>query len=384
MDFSEDLQRLREQNLYRTLNTVSAPAGPETVINGKKVLLFSSNSYLGIANNPLIKARVIREVEKFGTGSGGSRLTTGNFTIHRELEERLAAFKGTEDAVLFNCGYLANLGSIAALTSSGDYIFSDQLNHASIIDGCRLSRAKTLVYAHADLDDLRAKIAAVKPERGLIVTDGVFSMDGDLAPLPGLLRVAGENHLRLLVDDAHATGVVGATGRGTSEHFGLRPGEVDILVGTLSKAVAAEGGFVAGSQDLCDYLRNQARPFIFSTALAPATVAAALGGVDYLANHPEAVQRLRQNIAYFVSGLQKLGYPVAGESAIIPLLIGDEGKAKAVSDAMFDRGVYVPCIRYPTVERGAARLRFTLMASHETKAIDYALKSLAAVLESFA
>lgn len=381
MDIAKRLDELKNRNLYRTLNTLSAPQERQTVINNRRVLLFSSNSYLGLTSNEEIKQKAIAATEKYGVGSGGSRLTTGNYDLHTRLERLIADFKGTESSIVFNCGYMANVGAISSLSAEDDVIFSDSLNHASIIDGCRLSKAKTIVYAHRDIDDLRKKIDEVRPRGGIIVTDGVFSMDGDIAPLPELLQIARDSKLMLMVDDAHATGVIGATGRGSSEHFGLSHGDIDILMGTLSKSVGSEGGFIGASEQICDYLRNTARSFIFSTALSPATIASSIAGIEHIANNPEDVARLQENIAYFIGRLKENGVNTAGETAILPIVIGDENKAKRASDALFEMGVFVPCIRYPTVKMGEARLRFTLMSTHTREDMDYAAECLKKVLK---
>jgi 8-amino-7-oxononanoate synthase len=380
MDFSAELAAIKARNLYRSYHTLSAPQDKQTVIDGRETLLFSSNNYLGLANQETIKQQAAAALARYGTGSGGSRLTTGNFDLHMGLEARLEEFKSCGSAIVFNCGYMANVGAISSLGAEGGVIFSDALNHASIIDGCRLAKSRTVTYAHNDLDDLRGKIAALRPPSGLIVTDGVFSMDGDLARLPDLAQIARDNGLLLMVDDAHATGVIGATGRGSTEHFGLAHDDVAVVMGTLSKAVGSEGGFICGQSDLSDYLRNTARSFIFSTALAPATIAAATGGIEYIMAHPERTRRLQDNIRYFVDKLNEIGVQATGESAIIPVIIGDETKALTASAQLFDQGIFVPCIRYPTVKKGAARLRLTLMATHTQSDMDYVIHSLKSLL----
>lgn len=376
MDINKKLAYLKENNLYRSLREFGSPQEAQTIIDGKKVLLFSSNSYLGISNNPAIKQKATMALEKHGTGSGGSRLTTGNHELYTQLEHLLAEFKGSEASLAFNTGYMANIGAISALCESDETIFSDELNHASIIDGCRLSKATVVKYAHADVDDLRAKINEVSPKGGMIVTDSVFSMDGDIAPLPNLAQIAKDHNLLLMADDAHATGVIGETGRGSLEHFGLSCDDIDIVMGTLSKSVASEGSFICGKDALCDYLKNTARSFIFSTALAPATVAAAIGGIEYILAHPEAVQKLRENIRYFTGKLGECGITAAGETAIIPIVIGGENEAREASARLFDMNIFIPCIRYPTVKKGAARLRVTLMATHTRVDMDYVVDCL--------
>lgn len=384
MDYSLKLRALEQANLRRKVHCFESPQEAHCVVDGRPMLLFASNSYLGLAHDATIKKRVCAALEKYGHAAGGSRLTTGTCRLHTELEHVLAKFKGTESALLFNCGYMANVGTLSALTDAHSVIFSDALNHASIIDGCRMSRASCVVYAHTDMDDLRAKIRHIRPETGIVVTDSVFSMDGDIAPLPSLVQICREHGLRLMVDDAHATGVLGATGRGSAEHFGLEHDAVDIIMGTLSKALASEGGFIAGKQELCEYLQNTARPFIYSTALSPATIAAALGGIEHLCQQPETLAMLQNNVRYFTEQCHAhgLGNMIRGkgETPIIPIIIGDEGQAHKVSQQLFDRGLFVPCIRYPTVKKGEARLRFTLMASHTHEDMDYAVHALKDIL----
>lgn len=380
MDVSRKLAEIKRNNLYRDYNTFSAPQEKQTVINGKKVLLFSSNSYLGIANNEEIKKKVIATVKKYGTGSGGSRLITGNYDLHMKLEHLLSAFKGSDAAIVFNSGYMTNIGTLSSLCDEHTVIFSDALNHASIIDGCRLSKGKTVIYAHNNIDDLMGKIVEVRAKKGFIVTDSVFSMDGDIAPLPDLVQIARDNSFLLMTDDAHATGVIGKTGRGIVEHFGLTHQDVDVVVGTLSKAVASEGGFVCGSAEMCDYLKNVARSFIFSTALSPANIAASIGGIEHLLAYPETTRKLQENICYFVNQLNSSGIYAASETAIIPIIVGDEAKAQKASAKLFTMGIFVPCVRYPTVKKGEARLRFTLMATHTHSDMDYAVRCLKDVL----
>jgi 8-amino-7-oxononanoate synthase len=338
-----------------------------------------------LANVDELKQAMAQAVLKWGTGSGGARLTTGNKTPHHELEEFIAKFKGEESAITFNTGYMANVGMISALCGKNDFIFSDKLNHASIIDGIRLSRAKCCVYKHNDMADLERVIKEaaatldVRPFRGLIVTDAVFSMDGDLANLPELLRIAKENDCLLMIDEAHATGVLGKTGRGLAEHYGCA--HADVTVGTLSKAVAAEGGFVAGKQQLIDFLRNKARSFIFTTAMAPAVAAAACNNLRYIDAHPERVQNLRDNVKFFCDALQSEGVNVEqSPSAIVPIIIGDEARALEISAALQNAGILIPAIRYPTVAKGQARLRASLMATHTREQLQTAATVMADVI----
>ena len=377
----QKLEQIKQHNLYRQLRTLSAAQEKNTVIDGKEILLFSSNNYLGLSNLVPIKETAIAAVQKYGIGSGGSRLTTGNYDLHENLEAALAVFKKRDAAVLFNCGYMANVGTLSALCSDEEtVIFSDALNHASIIDGCRLSKAKTVIYAHNDISDLKAKIESVRPKKGLIVTDSVFSMDGDIANLPDIVQLAKENRLAVMTDDAHALGVLGKTGRGIAEHFGMSASDIDVMMGTLSKAVSSEGGFVCGSKNLCDYLKNTARSFIFSTSLSPASVASSAGALEYIDAHPERVEQLRDTITYLNQSLNRLGIESKSETAIIPVIIGSEEKALDVFRRLFEMGIFVPCIRYPTVKRGEARLRITLMATHTRSDIDYLVECLGRIV----
>ena len=349
-------------------------------------ILLASNSYLDLANIDELKQAMAEAVLEWGTGSGGARLTTGNKTPHQELEEFIAKFKGEESAITFNTGYMANVGTISALCGKNDFIFSDELNHASIIDGIRLSRAKCFVYKHNDMADLLRVIqdadksrmgeSALPAPRKLIVTDAVFSMDGDLANLPELLRVAKENDCLLMIDEAHATGVLGKTGRGLAEHYGCA--HADVTVGTLSKAVAAEGGFVAGPKQLTEFLKNKSRSFIFTTAMAPAVAAAACNNLRYINAHPERVQNLRNNVKFFCEALLREGVNVVqSPSAIVPIVIGDEAKAMQISAKLQEQGILIPAIRYPTVAKGQARLRASLMATHTHEQLQTAASIIA-------
>ena len=395
--FTKDaLESARASNTYRTLRHIVSPEASHVKIacNGSghaptDTLLLASNSYLDLSNIDELKRSMADAVLQWGTGSGGARLTTGNKTPHDELEECIAQFKGEEAAITFNTGYMANVGTISALCGKNDFIFSDELNHASIIDGIRLSRASCKVYRHNDIADLERAIAEAKqdakqdarPFRGLIVTDAVFSMDGDLANLPELLRVAREQDVLLMIDEAHATGVVGKTGRGLAEHYGCA--HADVTVGTLSKAVAAEGGFVAGRQQLIDFLRNKARSFIFTTAMAPAVAAAACNNLRYIGSHPERVRQLQDNVKFFCEALKREGLGVQpSPSAIVPIVVGDEARALEVSATLQERGILIPAIRYPTVARGQARLRASLMATHTQDELQTAATAIAQIIKS--
>ena len=395
--FTKDaLESARASNTYRTLRHIVSPEASHVKIacNGSghaptDTLLLASNSYLDLSNIDELKRSMADAVLKWGTGSGGARLTTGNKTPHDELEECIAQFKGEEAAITFNTGYMANVGTISALCGKNDFIFSDELNHASIIDGIRLSRASCKVYRHNDIADLERAIVEAKqdakqdarPFRGLIVTDAVFSMDGDLANLPELLRVAREQDVLLMIDEAHATGVVGKTGRGLAEHYGCA--HADVTVGTLSKAVAAEGGFVAGRQQLIDFLRNKARSFIFTTAMAPAVAAAACNNLRYIGSHPERVRQLQDNVKFFCEALKREGLGVQpSPSAIVPIVVGDEARALEVSATLQERGILIPAIRYPTVARGQARLRASLMATHTQEELQTAATAISQIIKS--
>ena len=392
------LTQMRESHTYRTMRHIESPEAAHVMLrdtNGisSEQILLASNSYLDLADVPELKQAMAEAVLKWGTGSGGARLTTGNKTPHVELEAEIAQFKGEEAAITFNTGYMANVGTISALCGKGDYIFSDELNHASIIDGIRLSKAKCLVYKHNDMADLERVILEAKADareqaakadadfRGMIVTDAVFSMDGDLANLPELLKIAKAHEVLLMIDEAHATGVLGKTGRGLAEHYGCE--HADVTVGTLSKAVTAEGGFVAGKQKLIDFLRNKSRSFIFTTAMAPAVAAAALNNLKFIEAHPERVQQLRGNVDFFCESLRREGLNVAtSPSAIIPIVIGDEAKAMQISATLQEHGILIPAIRYPTVAKGSARLRASLMATHTHEELERAAKEIATICKT--
>lgn len=369
-----ELNELREHNLFRQLRTMDGPQAAWTVIDGKSMLLLASNSYLGLNNHPAIISAMQGAVEKYGTGSGGSRLTTGNYIVHEQLEAELASFKGTEAAIVFNTGYIANLGAISALTGPEDVVFSDEFNHASIIDGCRLAKARVAVYRHNDMGDLERLLQEnSQARRKLIITDGVFSMDGDIAPLNYIVELAEHYGAMVMVDDAHATGVLGVGGAGTTQHFGLK-GRVHIQMGTLSKALASTGGYVAGSQELIDYLRNKARSFIFSTALPPSDAAAARAALQVVKAEPERRQKLWDNVHYLHRGLSSLGFQlVPAESPILPVIIGDAGLTITVARKLAERGVFAPGIRPPTVPLGSSRIRVTVMATHTSEDLNKAI-----------
>lgn len=373
IDIKDILQNIKENNLYREIRYLSEPQDTHTTIDGKKVLLMSSNNYLGLCNNEEVKNAAIKALNKYGLGSGGSRLTTGSYDTHRELEEKIAKFKNKEAALIFNTGYMANVGVISSICDEGYYIFSDELNHASIIDGCRLSKGKIIVYKHNDMEDLYKKVNEINPKKGIVVTDSVFSMDGDIANIRRIAEIAKEKNLLTLVDDAHATGVIGNSGRGSSEFFDC---DIDITIGTLSKAIGSEGGFVCASEEIIDYLKNKARSFIFSTALSPVVINGASKSFDIIEKNPELVKKLSSNIKYLCAGLKEIGFSIQSETPIIPIIIGDEELALKFSERLLEEGVYVPAIRFPTVKRGEARLRMTLMATHSQIDIDFALDKI--------
>lgn len=378
LDIKEKLQNIKDNNLYREIRYLSEAQDTYTIIDGKKVLLMSSNNYLGLCNNEEVKNAAIEGIKKYGLGSGGSRLTTGSYDVHKELEEKIAKFKNKEGALIFNTGYMANVGVISAICEDGYYIFSDELNHASIIDGCKLSKGKIIVYKHNDMDDLYRKISEINPQKGIIVTDSVFSMDGDIANMKRIVEIAKEKNLLTLVDDAHATGVIGKTGRGSSEYFDF---DIDITIGTLSKAIGSEGGFVCAKSDIIDYLKNKTRSFIFSTALSPAVISGASKSFDIIERRPELVKKLSSNVNYLCKGLKDIGFDVSSETPIIPIIIGDEELAINFSKKLIEEGVYIPAIRFPTVKKGEARLRMTLMATHSKEDIDFALSKIKKVKE---
>ncbi|WP_173468738.1 8-amino-7-oxononanoate synthase [Fibrobacter succinogenes] len=388
-DFTKDvLETAKLNNTYRTLRTMETPESSHVKIHvadahaSSEQILLASNSYLDLANIPELKQAMAQAVLDWGTGSGGARLTTGNKTPHDELENELAKFKGEEAAITFNTGYMANVGTISALCGKSDIIFSDALNHASIIDGIRLSRATCVVYKHNDMTDLERAIQEnATNQKMLIVTDAVFSMDGDLANLPELLRIAHTYNCLLMIDEAHATGVIGRTGRGLAEHYGCE--HADVTVGTLSKAIACEGGFVAGKKQLIEFLKNKSRSFIFTTAMSPAMAAGALRNLQFLESHPERVQQLQENVKFFCKALQREGLNVPqSPSAIIPVIIGDEAAALNASAKLLERGYVIPAIRYPTVAKGQARLRASLMATHTHEELERAATVIAQVIKS--
>ena len=384
LDFSERLAELESSGLRRRLRLIEGPQGPKVVLDGRPVLLLCSNNYLGLADHPRLRRAAANAALSLGTSAGASRLISGSMSIHAELESRLAEFKGTEAALLFGSGYLANTGTIAALARRGEVVFSDELNHASIIDGCRLAGAETFVYRHADTEHLDWGLQQAGGRAALIVTDGVFSMDGDIAPLPELADLARRNRCRLLVDEAHATGCIGPGGRGSVAAAGLT-GQVAVIVGTLGKALGGYGAYVCSSAETVDFLVNSARPFIFSTAPPPPAVAAAQAALELLAEQPERIERLQANAAVLRDGLRSEGLePIGSETQIVPLVIGDADDAMALCEGLLAEGVFAQAIRPPTVRPGTCRLRLTAMASHRTASLRQAARLIGAVTRDLA
>jgi 8-amino-7-oxononanoate synthase len=364
-DVAERLRDLRERGLHRRLRLIEGPQGPSVTLDGRPVLLLCSNNYLGLADRAEVREAAAAAALRWGAGAGASRLISGNMEPHRELERRLAAFKGYGSALLFGSGYLANTGVIAALAGRGEVVFSDELNHASIVDGCRLSRAETFVYRHGDVEHLAWGLEQAGGRAALIVTDGVFSMDGDLALLPELLELARRHGARLMVDEAHATGAVGPGGRGSVAAAGLG-GEVDVVVGTLGKALGSYGAYVCADAETIELLVNTARPFIFSTAPPPPAAGAALAALSILEAEPELVERLQANAETLRGALAAEGLDV-GHSAtqVVPVQVGSAETTMELCERALQRGVFAQGIRPPTVPEGSSRLRFTAMASHE-------------------
>ncbi|GAB4454268.1 MAG: glycine C-acetyltransferase [Anaerolineae bacterium] len=379
----QELDSLKAQGLFTNIRTIESPMGAWLTVDGRRVLNFCANNYLGLANHPRLREAARKAIEQYGVGPGAVRTIAGTMSLHVQLEERLAQFKGAEAAITFQSGFNANLATIPALVGRGDVIFSDRLNHASIIDGCRLSRAEIVAYAHNDPDDLRARIAEAKAggayNRMLVVTDGVFSMDGDIAPLPALAEIAQEHDILLMVDDAHGEGVLGRGGRGIVDHFGLH-GAVDIEVGTMSKAFGVMGGVVAGKRVIVDWLRQRGRPFLFSSAMTVPDVAACLAAVELLEASTELVERLWSNAEYFKAEMGRLGFDTGlTETPIVPVMLGEAPLAQQFSKRLFEEGVFAMAIGYPTVPQGKARIRVMNTAAHTQDDLDTGLEAFARV-----
>lgn len=384
-EWRRQLEHLAGQGMRRTLRTIDSAQGPRVQVDGRELLLLCSNNYLGLASHPALVEAACAATARYGVGTGGSRLISGSMTLHARLEERLAAFKGVEAALLFNSGYAANTGVLPALFGPDDLIFSDALNHASLVDGCRLSRARTVIYPHADAAALEALLAAEAPRRRgrwLLLTDGVFSMDGDLAPLPQLVRLKHRYDTLLMVDDAHGTGVLGPGGRGTGEHFGCLP-EIDLHMGTLSKALGGFGAFLAADRTLIDLLINRARSFIFSTSLPPAAPAAGLAALDLLHSEEGRERRhsLWRNREQFAAPLEAAGFDLLGSvTPIVPVLSREPGPTMALTARLLAEGIFVQGIRPPTVPVGRCRLRATVMADHREEELRQAAERIVAAL----
>ena len=370
---ADEIAELKQSGLFTNIRTLSSPQGAWLTVDGKHVLNFCSNNYLGLADHPTLVARAKDAIDELGIGPAAVRTIAGTMSIHTELERRLAAFKKVEAAITFQSGFTANLGTIPALVSSEDIIFSDELNHASIIDGCRLSRARVVRFAHCNPDDLRRQIDSVPTEeyrRAMVITDGVFSMDGDVAPLDALTAIANEYGFLMMVDDAHGEGVLGSGGRGIVDHFNLH-GQVDVEVGTLSKAFGVVGGVVAGSQRVVDWLRQRGRPFLFSSAMTVPDVAACLAGLDVLEGSTELVDRLWENTEYFKREMQGLGFDTGvSTTPITPVMLGDAKLAQSFSRGLFEQDVFAMAIGYPTVPHGKARIRVMISAAHSHEDLD--------------
>lgn len=368
--FQNEIESLKKKNLFRIPKVISSINGAEIEIEGKKYINFSSNNYLGLADSPLLKKAAIEGIEKYGAGAGASRLISGTLQLHRELEGKIAEFKGEEDAIVFSTGYMANIGVISSLVSAGDAVIVDRLNHASIIDGARLSRAKIFVYPHCDTCHLKKVLKkAVKFRKRLVITDTLFSMDGDIAPLSEILRLCRKYESLLMVDEAHATGVFGERGSGLVEEFGLS-NKIDIVMGTLSKALGSLGGYIAGKKDIIEYLRQKARAFIYTTALPPSSAASSLAAIEYVEKNRRERQRYRKKIEYVRKKFIDMGYNILdSKSQIIPVVIGSLDKILAMEKYLFDEGLFVLAIRPPSVPQESPRFRITITSAHTVEHI---------------
>ncbi|MBC7232216.1 MAG: glycine C-acetyltransferase [Chloroflexi bacterium] len=377
----EDIASLKEQGLFIHIRTIESAQGPWIIVDGKRVLNFCSNNYLGLANDPRMKEAAKKAIDQFGVGPAAVRSIAGTLSLHLEFERRIAAFKGVEDALYVQSGFCANQAAIPPLVGKEDVVFSDRLNHASIIDGCRLSGAKIIVYEHCDAADAERVIKENLPNyrRGMLITDGVFSMDGDIAPLDKLYEIAERYGVLTMVDDAHGEGVLGRGGRGIVDHFGLH-GKFDVEIGTLSKAFGVVGGVIAGKRKIVDYLRQKARPFLFSSAVTAADTAACLAAVDILESSTELVDRLWENTRYFKAEVKRLGFDTGNSvTPITPIMLGEAPLAKEFSKRLFDYNVFAMAIGYPTVPRGKARIRVMISASHSKDDLDQGLEAFAKV-----
>lgn len=378
---SEQIQQWREAGTFQKLRELQSACAAVSRFDGKEVINLASNNYLGLADHPRLIEAALAATRKYGVGSGAVRTISGTMSLHLELERRIAAFKQVEASVVFQSGFTANAGTVSAILGPGDFIISDELNHASIIDGCRLSRAKIKVFPHRDTAAADKILGELDGEPGhkLLVTDGVFSMDGDIAPLPELVEIAERHGAIMMVDDAHASGVLGRAGRGTVDHFDLH-GRVHIQVGTLSKAVGSLGGYVCGSRDLIDFLHHRGRPFLFSTSHPPAVAASCLAAFDILENEPERIQNLWDNTRYFKAKLEAVGFDTgASETPITPIMVGEAARAHAFSRELFEAGLLATGIGFPTVPKGKARVRTIVTATHTREQLDRAVEILTSV-----
>ena len=383
---SDELDALKQKGTYFKLRVLDDEQAPVCHFDGRKVINLASNNYLGLTTHPKLREAALAATRKYGVGSGAVRTIAGTMKIHMELEERIARFKGVEACVVFQSGFTANAGTVSSFLGKDDYIISDELNHASIIDGCRLSRAKILVFRHKDVAHAEEQLASVAnlPGKKLLISDGVFSMDGDIGPLPGLCDAAEKFGAIMMVDDAHSSGVLGRNGRGTIDHFGVH-GRVDIQVGTLSKAIGALGGYVCGTRDFIEYLYHRARPFLFSTSHPPAVAASCIAAFDVLENEPELIEQLWTNTRFFKKELGLLGFNIGGittpasETPITPIIIGDGRATMDFSKAIFDEGVMGTGIAFPTVPEGKARVRTIVTATHTEAELSQALEVLGKV-----
>ncbi|RAL26423.1 glycine C-acetyltransferase [Thermoflavimicrobium daqui] len=378
-DFSylqAEMENWKKDGTFRPLTELESDQGAKVKIRGKEVIQLSSNNYLGLTIHPRMKKAALEAVETFGAGTGSVRTIAGTFSMHEAFEKRLAEFKHTEAALVFQSGFTANVGVIASILTEQDVVISDELNHASIIDGIRLTKAARRIYKHSDMNDLEKALQETQNYRvRLVITDGVFSMDGDIAPLPDIVELAEKYDALVMVDDAHASGVLGKNGRGTVDHFGLH-GRVHIQVGTLSKAIGVLGGYVAGPQVLRDYLIHRARPFLFSTSHPPAVTAACEAAIDILLEEPELIERLWSNARFFKEGLERLGFETGNsETPITPVIVGEDALAMRLSDELFAEGVYAQGIAYPTVAKGKARVRTIVTAAHSQEDLELALQA---------
>jgi len=378
MELTNEMEEAKEQGLYTWIRTLEGPQGAWLTIQSKKVLNLSSNNYLGLANHPAMKQAAIEAIQNWGVGPGAVRTIAGTMSLHNQLEERLAAFKKVEAVIMLQSGFTANQAVLAPLVGAQDALLSDELNHASIIDGTRLTKAMRFVWKHKDMVDLREQLRKAQLEgarRKIIITDGVFSMDGDIAPLPEIVALAKEFEAIVLVDDAHGEGVLGSHGRGIVDHYHLH-GEVDIEVGTLSKAFGVIGGFVAGKKPLIDYLKQKARPFLFSSSLSPADTAAAIESVKILESSDELVKKLWENAEYFRSNMTRLGFDTGHtQTSITPVMLYEAPLASQFSRTLFEKGVFAQSLGFPTVPKGKARIRVIMSAAHSKEDLDYGIRA---------